>query len=136
MYSKMISQSFQGIAVVLVATLLQSCGLFGSKGTASERANRRGEVTGVPNRSGWQQTLPHEMVAVKAGTFWMGHADGDSTQRHASLNTHVTMTEFFMDKYEVSNNKYRAVLEAVRPRELTYGTPTTLDEPPQFNFDE
>lgn len=135
--NKKINSRFLSLVVVfLLAALLQSCGLFGNRGTASERANRRGEVTGVPNRSGWQQTLPHEMVAVRAGTFWMGQADEDITQSQAALNKQVTISEFFMDKYEVSNNKYRQFLEAVRMGELALGTPTTLDEPPQFNIDE
>jgi len=48
MYKKMNSRFLAVIAGFLAATLLQGCGLFGSRGTASEKDNRRGEVTGVP----------------------------------------------------------------------------------------
>jgi len=58
-----------------IATILPGCGLFNKKGTASEKLNRRGEVTGVPKRANWQQNLPYDMVPIKAGTFWMGQSD-------------------------------------------------------------
>lgn len=133
---KMDSRFLSSLVVLLLLIVLQGCSLFGNRGSANERANRRGEVTGVPNRSGWQQNLPHEMVPVRAGTFWMGQADEDITFSHSSLNKQITISEFFMDKYEVSNNKYRQFLEAVRSGQLTYGTPTTLDDEPQFNLEE
>ncbi len=136
MYKKMNSRFLAGVVMVLAGALLQSCGLFGSQGSASEKANRRGEVTGVPNRSGWQQVLPHEMVAVKAGTFWMGQSDEDIAISKSSMNKQVTISEFYMDKYEVSNNKYRQFLEAVRMGELALSTPTTLEDPPEFNIQE
>src|SRR5690554_4530309 len=136
MNKKMDSRFLSSLVVVFLLIVLQGCSLFGNRGSASERANRRGEVTGVPNRSGWQQNLPHEMVPVRAGTFWMGQADEDITFSHSSLNKQITISEFFMDKYEVSNNKYRQFLEAVRSGQLAYGTPTTLDEEPQFNIEE
>ncbi|EON77332.1 GldJ [Lunatimonas lonarensis] len=136
MLRKMDSRYFALAVGLVIATLLQGCGLFGSKGAASEKLNRRGEVTGVPKRSGWQQALPHQMVPVKAGTFWMGQADEDISLSMSSMNKQVTISEFFMDKYEVSNNKYRQFLEAVRMGDLALGTPTTQADPPQFNIEE
>jgi len=42
---------FMPIVLGLVAiTLLPSCGLFNKKGMASDKANRKGEVTGVAKR--------------------------------------------------------------------------------------
>lgn len=122
-----------GLALV---TILPSCGLFSKKGSASEKMNRRGEVTGVPKRSNWQQNLPYDMVPVKAGTFWMGQADEDIAYTQSALNKQITISEFFMDKYEVSNNKYRQFLESVKSGTYETGTPTTLKDPPQLNYDE
>ncbi|MCH7402553.1 gliding motility lipoprotein GldK [Belliella kenyensis] len=136
MCKKMISRFFPLLTLVLIASLLQGCGLFGKKGTASEKDNRRGEVTGVAKRVGWQQNLPIDMVAVKAGTFWMGQADEDIGITQSAFNRQVTISEFYMDKYEVSNNKYRQFVEAVRLGEYSYSTPTTLKDPPQFNLNE
>ena len=67
----------------------------------------------MPKRASWQQQLPLEMVPVKAGTFWMGQSDEDIAFTQSSMNKQITISEFFMDKYEVSNNKYRQFLEAV-----------------------
>ena len=136
MYKKMNSRFLAVIVGFLAATLLQGCGLFGSKGTASEKDNRRGEVTGVPKRNGWKQTLPYDMVPVKAGTFWMGQADEDIAVSQSAFNKQITISEFYMDKHEVSNNKYRQFLDAVRGGDLALGTPTTQKDPPTFNIDE
>ena len=121
---------------LVVATLLPGCGLFNKKGSASEKMNRRGDVTGVPKRENWQQNLPYDMVPVKAGTFWMGQSDEDIAFTQSSLNKQITVSEFFMDKYEVSNNKYRQFLESVKNGDMDNGTPTTLKDPPQLNYEE
>jgi gliding motility-associated lipoprotein GldK len=136
MYTKTNPRYLPIIAVMLGAFFFQGCGLLGKKGSASEKDNRRGEVTGVPKRTNWQQNLPLEMVAVKAGTFWMGQSDEDIAYSQSAFNKQITVSEFFMDKYEVSNNKYRQFLEAVRLGEFAYSTPTTLKDAPQFNLDE
>lgn len=136
MYNK-VSLRTTSLLTVLVATFfITSCGLFNKKGSASEKLNRRGEVTGVPKRADWQQNLPYDMVPIKSGTFWMGQSDEDIAYSQSSMNKQITISEFFMDKYEVSNNKYRQFLESVRDGELTLGTPTTLKEEPQFNYEE
>lgn len=134
---KIMKQRFVAVTLGLaVATILPGCGLFNKKGSASDKANRRGEVTGVAKRESWQQNLPIDMVPVKAGTFWMGQSDEDIAFTQSSMNKQITISEFFMDKYEVSNNKYRQFLEAVKSGELATSTPTTLKEPPTFEYDE
>jgi gliding motility-associated lipoprotein GldK len=117
-------------------SLLSSCGLFNKKGTATDKANRKGEVTGVAKRVRWKQNLPVDMVPIKAGTFWMGQSDEDIAYTQASSNKQITISEFFMDKYEVSNNKYRQFLEAVKSGQLETGTPTTLKAAPTFTLND
>jgi sulfatase modifying factor 1 len=136
MYKKMNLRLLPISIGLVVATLLPGCGLFNKKGSASEKMNRRGEVTGVPKRENWQQNLPYDMVPVKAGTFWMGQSDEDIAFTQSSLNKQITVSEFFMDKYEVSNNKYRQFLESVKNGDMDNGTPTTLKDPPQLNYEE
>lgn len=136
MFIKMNQRFFTLISSLVIMALLQGCGLFGNKGSSSEKLNRRGEVTGVPKRSGWQQSLPYEMAPVKAGTFWMGQSDEDIELSKSSMNKQVTISEFYMDKYEVSNNKYRQFLDAVRMGELALGTPTTQAQAPDFVLEE
>lgn len=136
MYTKIHLRTLSLILGLSIALITQSCSLFGKKGTASNKQNRRGEVTGVVKREGWQQSLPFDMVPVKAGTFWMGQSDEDVAFTQASLNKQITISEFFMDKYEVSNNKYRQFLEAVENGDLATNTPSTLMVPPTFNIAE
>ena len=112
------------IGFILIA-FLPSCGLLSKKGEASNKANRKGEVTGVAKRIRWKQNLPVDMVPIKAGTFCMGQSDEDIAYTQASLNKQITISEFFMDKYEVSNNKYRQFLEAVKSGQLD----TVLKQP-------
>ena len=136
MYTK-IKFPFLSLAIgFLLIAFLPSCGLLNKKGEASSKANRKGEVTGVAKRIRWKQNLPVDMVPIKAGTFWMGQSDEDIAYSQASLNKQITISEFFMDKYEVSNNKYRQFLEAVKSGQLDTGTPTTLKAAPTFNIDE
>ena len=134
MYNKNNIRPMPIVLGLAIATILPGCGLFSKKGSASEKLNRRGEVTGVPKRAQWQQNLPYDMVPIKAGTFWMGQSDEDIAFTQSSMNKQITISEFFMDKYEVSNNKYRQFLEAVKEGTLTTGTPTTLKEEPQFTL--
>nr|WP_317194234.1 SUMF1/EgtB/PvdO family nonheme iron enzyme [Penaeicola halotolerans] len=74
------------------------------------RLNSRGEVTGVPDRKGWNMILPYGMVAIPGGTFMMGQADEDITASNINSNRRITISPFYMDAYEVSNNKYRQFL--------------------------
>ena len=86
MYTRM-KFPFLSLAVGFVCiSLLSSCGLFNKKGMASDKANRKGEVTGVAKRDRWKQNLPVDMVPIKAGTFWMGQSDEDIAYTQASLN--------------------------------------------------
>jgi hypothetical protein len=71
------------LALVITA-LLPSCGLLNKKGTASDKANRKGEVTGVAKRIRWKQNLPVDMVPIQGGTFWMGQSDEDIAYTQSS----------------------------------------------------
>ena len=52
---------------------------------------------------------PAEMVAIAAGTFWMGRNDGpaDEGPQHQ-----VTLDAFLIDKYEVTNGQFAAFVKA------------------------
>ncbi len=70
---------FLAIGVLFIA---QSCG--GKKGSGLE-----GEVTGVPDREGWVQTVPYGMVVCPSGTFHMGQADQDVPATYVNMNKQV-----------------------------------------------
>lgn len=118
---KMKSNLLSLILVGMMFFILQGCGLIKKKGGPSQRENDRGEVTGVPTKKKWSQHLPIDMVPIKAGTFWMGQADEDITYSQSSLNKQITVSEFYMDKFEVSNSKYRQFLNDVaETKDFTY----------------
>ena len=94
------------IQILGLALAFSSCGLIGglSGGGASKD---RGEVYGVPDREGWEMTRPFGMMAVRAGTFHMGQADEDVAHTQINFNKQITISAFFMDDTEITNNEYR-----------------------------
>lgn len=106
-----------------MSTALASCGIFGG-GAKSDR----GELLGAPDRQGWEMTRPFGMASVKAGTFHMGQADEDVAATQINYNKQVTISAFFMDETEITNNEYRQFSEYITegseveiPAEFTMG---------------
>jgi formylglycine-generating enzyme required for sulfatase activity len=54
-------------------------------------------------------SVPEGMVYVKGGTFQMGRDDGDEYERPAH---EVTVSSFFIDKYEVTCEQYQKFVDA------------------------
>lgn len=81
--------------------LTQGCGVF------SRGYNDRGELRGVPDRDSFVQTIPYGMTYIPPGTFHMGQADEDITSSKMNLNKQLTISAFFMDETEITNNEYR-----------------------------
>ncbi|WP_026998333.1 SUMF1/EgtB/PvdO family nonheme iron enzyme [Eisenibacter elegans] len=93
------------------AVSLQSCGLFGKKNKDSleSRINgSRGEIYSFSDvRKNYSQYIPSGMVVVPSGTFHMGQADEDPASSQINYNKQITISAFFMDQTEVTNNQYR-----------------------------
>jgi len=102
-----LSKLFQGMLVAVAFLSLQGCGLFGGG------YDDQGELVGVPDRDGWVQTLPYGMVSIPAGTFHMGQADEDIAATQINFNRQVTISGFFMDDTEISNNEYRQFMNRI-----------------------
>lgn len=86
------------LTVVLGATI--SCGRKGAE-------DGGGDLTGVPGRESWIQTIPYGMVVCPSGTFHMGQADQDVPATQINHNKQVTIGGFYMDETEITNNEYR-----------------------------
>lgn len=71
-----------------------------------------GEITAT-SRKGWKQTTPYGMVLVPSGSFMMGQADEDIAATQINLNKRVTVSQFFMDDTEISNNEYRQFVNSM-----------------------
>jgi len=91
----------------VLVTALTGCGIFGGGNNKSDR----GELLGAPDRLGWEMTRPFGMVSVRAGTFHMGQADEDVAATQINYNKQVTISAFFMDETEITNNEYRQFTE-------------------------
>ena len=81
------------------------CSLFGGGGGGE--TDDRGELIGATGRFGWEMTKPFGMVSCPSGTFHMGQADEDLAATQINYNKQVTISAFFMDDTEITNNEYR-----------------------------
>ncbi len=86
---------------ILFMILTQSCGLL------SRGYNDKGELRGIPDRESFIQTIPYGMTYIPPGTFHMGQADEDITSSKINLNKQLTISSFYMDETEITNNEYR-----------------------------
>jgi len=112
----------QGIKSALIVlssfSLLQGCIFGGKKGDD-------GQLTGVADREGWKQDLPYGMISVPPGTFHMGQADEDIASSKINMNKQITISGFYMDDTEITNNEYRQFLVEA-PEYLPFGGDSSI----------
>lgn len=85
-----------------------------------------GELVGVQGRRPWFHPQPFGTVYVPTGTFHVGQADVDVFTTYTSPNKQITVTAFYMDDTEITNNEYRQFVHWVRDSIAAY---TIGDEP-------
>ncbi|HHG85119.1 MAG TPA: gliding motility lipoprotein GldK, partial [Bacteroidetes bacterium] len=94
------------IVLIAVLTLASGCGLFGGKQTG-----KNGELTGVMDRPDWDQPTPYGMVLIPPGSFHLGQNDQDVNYSQVAHNKQITISAFYMDDTEITNNEYRQFIE-------------------------
>lgn len=99
-----------GIAVVSTST---SCKLIGGKNKGNTLPND-GQLHGVSPSSRWSLPKPPGMVYINPGTFHMGPSDEDITYAFTARNKQVSISGFWMDATEITNNEYRQFTNWVR----------------------
>ena len=77
-------------------------------------SGNKGELTGVISREKWYQSDPYGMVFIPAGSFNMGPSDQDVPYAVTSQGKSVTVSAFYMDNTEITNNEYRQFVYWVR----------------------
>jgi len=87
----------------LMVLLLSSCGRDDS-----------GQLLGVPDRPAWNGINPFGMVYVPSGTLTIGQSDQDVFQTYIQRQKTVSISGFFMDDTEITNNEYRQYVYWVR----------------------
>ncbi len=91
------------ITVAILAIILSGCGKFGKpKGLPND-----GQVYGVSPAGKYTLPKPPGMVYIPPGTFHMGPSDEDINYAFTSRNKQVSISGFWMDATEITNNEYR-----------------------------
>lgn len=91
------------IALLLLVLVLVSCG---------RRDN--GELTGVLDRPSWKGINPFGMVYVPSGTLHIGPSDQDVANTYVQRQKAISISGFYMDETEITNNEYRQFVYWVR----------------------
>ncbi len=96
----------------IVVVLLGSCGLI--KGKKSGMSGN-GELVGVNKKSkAFYQPNPYGMVFIPQGSFTLGASDQDITYGMVNEPKTISISGFFMDETEITNNEYRQFVHWVR----------------------
>ena len=87
----------------LATILLVSCGSMGT-----------GDLVGVQNRPFFSPVEPYGMVFCKSGAYQMGPNDQDVTWAMTAEQKTVSVSSFWIDQTEITNNEYRQFVNWVR----------------------
>jgi len=101
------------IAVFAVLTTATGCKMLSGKKKSRSLPND-GQVHGVAPGSKWNLKKPVGMVYIPQGTFHMGPSDEDINYAFTARNKSVSISGFWMDATEVTNNQYRQFTNWVR----------------------
>lgn len=97
-------------SIVVAAFILSGCGKFGkSKGLPDD-----GQLHGVAPAGRYILPKPPGMVYIPPGTFHMGPSDEDINYTFTARNKQVSISGFWMDATEITNNEYRQFTNYVR----------------------
>src|SRR5687767_15811941 len=101
--------------LLVVSTLaLTSCGIFGKKNSKGSTLPNDGQVHGVAPGGRYVLPKPPGMVYIPQGTFHMGPSDEDPAYAFSARNRSVSISGFWMDATEITNNEYRQFVTWVR----------------------
>ncbi|HZH97020.1 MAG TPA: SUMF1/EgtB/PvdO family nonheme iron enzyme, partial [Flavisolibacter sp.] len=104
----------QQLALIALASLtFASCGVLGKKDKGGSLPND-GQLHGVSSGGRYVLPKPFGMVYVPQGTFHMGPSDEDPSYAFSARNRSVSISGFWMDATEITNNEYRQFTNWVR----------------------
>ncbi len=102
------------IAIAAITVNSSSCKMLGGKNKSGSALPNDGQLHGVSPDSRWTPTRPPGMVYVNPGTFHMGPSDEDVNYSYTARNKSVSISGFWMDATEITNNEYRQFTNWVR----------------------
>jgi formylglycine-generating enzyme len=112
--TKVIMKKYYLIHLVVLSTLIivsSSCKMGKSK---SHALPKDGQLHGVALGKTNKFPKPPGMVYIPAGTFHMGPSDEDINYTYSSRNKQISISGFWMDRTEITNNQYRQFVYWVR----------------------
>ena len=74
----------------------------------------QGQLVGAQNRPSWSGVNPYGMVYIPSGTLHIGQSDQDVFSTYLQRPKAISISGFFMDDTEITNNEYRQFVEWVR----------------------
>ena len=90
------------LAIVAVFLMMTSC------------KTNTGQLVGAQNRPDWVDETPYGMKFIPQGHYLMGAGDQDAAYSYTYSAKNVTVSAFYMDETEITNNEYRQFVEWVR----------------------
>src|SRR5882672_8166129 len=84
--------------------LMAGCKLGGKSGKGQQD---NGQLHGVAPASAYNLSKPPGMVYIPPGTFHMGPSDEDMNYSYTARNRQISISGFWMDATEITNNEYR-----------------------------
>ena len=97
----------------IAALFLASCGALGKKDRGGALPND-GQLHGIAPGNRYVLPKPPGMVYIPQGTFHMGPSDEDPSYAFSARNRSVSISGFWMDATEITNNEYRQFVWWVR----------------------
>lgn len=92
--------------VIFAMLMLSSCG-----------KDNAGQVVGAKERPKWKGTInPYGMVYIPSGFLTIGQSDQDIFSVYTQRAKSISITGFYMDETEISNNEYRQFVNWVREK--------------------
>jgi formylglycine-generating enzyme len=106
---KVMKNQMLGVVALMAIASLSSC----SK-SKSKSVDPKGQLVGVAPSKAYSLPKPPGMVYIPPGTFHMGPSDEDVNYAFTARNKQVSISGFWMDATEITNNEYRQFTNWVR----------------------
>ena len=105
---------FYFVALAAILSSASSCKMLRGKNKSGGSLPNDGQLHGVAPTAKWSLPKPPGMVFIPPGTFHMGSSDEDMSYAFTARNKQVSISGFWMDKTEITNNEYRQFTNWVR----------------------
>ncbi len=123
MYMNKLKTPYYPLFAAVCILMLSGCGILGKKNKGGSLPND-GQVHGISPGDRYTLPKPPGMVYIPQGTFHMGPSDEDPAYAFSARNRSVSISGFWMDATEITNNEYRQfvfwVRDSVAARKLGY----------------